>query len=251
MAKNLIPIAYSVGAGSSDTWAKAFAQGCGGRVLLGRASFRPAPLAMFPHLDNYHLMQHAIKEGWDYYFGDHAYFGRRVYYRITKNAPQITPYLGAKPDRFKKLNVEIKPWRKGGRVVLICQQSEDFFKMRQLSRSAWLSATIAKIKQHTDREILVRSKMGGDSTERAFRNSLQGVYAVVVHSSVAGVQAALEGVPCFATEPCASASFGLTDLSKIESPRYPDDREELAWSLADNQWTMEEIKMGEAWERLR
>jgi hypothetical protein len=41
------------------------------------------------------------------------------------------------------------------------------------------------------------------------------------------------------------------DLSSIERPRKPDNREQMAWVLADNQWTLEEIRRGIAWQKLK
>ncbi len=66
---------------------------------------------------------------------------------------------------------------------------------------------------------------------------------------MAGVQAVLEGVPCFALNTESSAvNFGINDLSLIENPVKPDNREQLAWALADNQWTLDEIRSGITWE---
>ena len=67
---------------------------------------------------------------------------------------------------------------------------------------------------------------------------LKDCHAVVVHSSNVAVDALLAGVPVFCTVPCAAYRMGYADLSKIESPLYPDDREQWAWNLADQQWTL-------------
>jgi hypothetical protein len=89
-------------------------------------------------------------------------------------------------------------------------------------------------------------------TERVFRRQLVNAWAVVVYSSMAGVQAVMQGVPCFATDPSStSALFGTTDLSKIETPIKPDNREYMAAILANSQWTLLEIASGLAWEQVR
>jgi hypothetical protein len=40
------------------------------------------------------------------------------------------------------------------------------------------------------------------------------------------------------------------DLSEIEAPRRPEDRERWAGVLADNQWSVPEIRNGTAWKAL-
>jgi hypothetical protein len=42
-----------------------------------------------------------------------------------------------------------------------------------------------------------------------------------------------------------------TDLSLIETPFYPDNREDWIDSLLSNQYTMSEIENGFAWNRLK
>ena len=45
--------------------------------------------------------------------------------------------------------------------------------------------------------------------------------------------------------------MSLTDLSKIETPFYPDNREEWIDSLIANEYTLTEIGNGFAWNRLK
>ena len=45
--------------------------------------------------------------------------------------------------------------------------------------------------------------------------------------------------------------MSLTDLSKIETPFYPDNRQEWVDSLIANQYTLKEIRTGVAWRRLQ
>jgi hypothetical protein len=44
--------------------------------------------------------------------------------------------------------------------------------------------------------------------------------------------------------------MSVNKISDINNLKYPENRLEWAGSLADNQWTLEEIKSGLAWERL-
>jgi hypothetical protein len=119
-----------------------------------------------------------------------------------------------------------------------------------MTQADWLESVLQTLSQHTDRKIEVRMKSGLD-TERSFAATLKGVHAVIVFTSIAGVQATMHGVPCFATHPCAASLVGKSDLSQIESPLYPSNREELAIWLAANQWTIEEIREGLAWRTIK
>jgi hypothetical protein len=72
----------------------------------------------------------------------------------------------------------------------------------------------------------------------------------VCWTSNAAVDAVLAGVPVFCTSPCAAYRMGHADLSKIETPHFPPDREQWAWSLAANQWTLREMASGQCWREL-
>jgi len=227
----------------------AFGKGCGGRIFSDVSLLRKGDVALFGNPAAWSFLQQAISENRNWYYGDKAYFGRGQYYRITKNAYQNGCKVIGGRDRLNKLGVQIRP-RQHGRKILICRQSAAFYALHGINRDDWVRSVIQTIRQHTDRPIEIRDKMLGDMTEMLFARALQDVHAVVVYTSVAGVQAAVNGVPCFATEKCASLVFGSNDLSEIENPKLPDNREELAASLANNQWTIEEIRNGLAWRML-
>jgi len=249
MPKNEPPITYLSGAGSNMAFGLAFAKGCNGRALR-TTLLRSKPFAAFLVPDLYPIFNEVRRQKITYYYGDHAYFGRRVYFRCTKNSVQHDCKGESTGQRFEALGLEIKPWKKGSKI-LVCPQSEIFHALQGVPRDKWISETIAELRKHTDRPILVREKARGMTTEAQFRANLNDIHAVVVFTSIAGVQAALEGVPCFATHDCASAKFGSTDLSLIENPVKPANRYEMASVLADNQWTLPEIEQGMAWQSLQ
>lgn len=237
----------SAGEKTSPLWCEAFAQGSGGRVTY-KCELKAGDVAVWgsPRLSN--LIKQAQAEGRTWYYGDKAYFGRGVYYRCTRNAYMQTQLGHATPHRWEQLGLKIKPWRSGKRI-LVCPQSEAHFKHHGQDRAKWLQSVLAQLKQHTDRKVVVRDK-SGTNAEQDFEQQLADVHAVVVFTSIAGVQATMHGVPCFATHECAASLVGDNDLANIEQPRQPDNREQLAWWLADNQWTLDEIRRGMAWQKL-
>jgi hypothetical protein len=227
----------------------AFAKGCNGRAIR-TTTLRTKPFAAFMVPELYAAWDEVKRQNITYYYGDHAYFGRRVYFRCTKNAVQHDCSGESNSHRFQALGVNIKHWTSGS-TILLCPQSDIFHNLQGVPKGQWINKTITELRKHTDRPILVRDKARGMTTEAQFRSNLKNIHAVVVFTSIAGVQAALEGIPCFATHDCASAKFGTTDLSLIENPVKPENRYEMASVLADNQWTLQEIEQGMAWQSLQ
>ena len=252
MGKNSVPVAYaSVGNQRSMDFCRAFAQGCGGRISTNPAMLTPGDVAGFWLPELFDILDQAIADGRNWYYGDKAYFDRNKYYRITKNAKMLTNFQQATPERFNKLSLSIKPWTEGS-DILLCPQSDTFFRRIGTTQADWILNTSKAIGQYSDRKIRINLKRAGNDTERFFRGQLGDTHAVVVHSSIAGVQAAIEGVPCFATDSESTAvKFGTMDLSLMENPIKPDNREQMAWALADNQWTLNEIRSGMAWEAIK
>ena len=252
MGKNSVPVAYaSVGNQRSMDFCRAFAQGCGGRISTNPKMLTHGDVAGFWLPELLEILDQAIAEGRNWYYGDKAYFDRTKYFRITKNAKMLTHFEQSTPERFNKLGLSIKPWREGS-DILLCPQSDTFFRRIGTTQADWILNTSKAIRQYSDRKIRVNLKHAGNDTEQFFRGQLGDTHAVVVHSSIAGVQAAIEGVPCFATDSESTAvKFGTMDLSLMENPIKPDNREQMAWALADNQWTLNEIRSGMAWEAIK
>lgn len=234
---------------TSPRFARAFATGCGGRVVTTRQHV-DGPIALFgsPHLME--VLERARDEGRDWYYGDHAYFGRFRFFRITKNALQHTGEGKGDARRFDRLGVSIEPWKKG-RHVLVCPPDRKYARCIGMDEQAWLRGTLAALKRHTDRPIRIRKREGAEKNPVTLANDLQGAHALVTHHSNAAVEALCMGVPVFVTAQCAARAMAETDLTKIESPRYPDDRLRWASVLAANQWSIAEIRRGQAWRALK
>ena len=142
---------------------------------------------------------------------------------------------------------------------LLVTPSEKPCKFYGITRDDWVTDTIAELKKHTDREIIIRDK--GLRRERIRDGSLltqlneDDIYAVVTYNSIAATEAVGWGVPAFATAPgaCAAGTLVLNDLSKIESPLYSDPEEVRAWQnwLAYCQYTPLELQSGKAMKMIK
>jgi hypothetical protein len=112
-----------------------------------------------------------------------------------------------------------------------------------------LERTLAELKRHTDRPIVVRAKPQPGETAVPLERALAEAHALVTHSSNVAVEAAIAGTPVFVAPSSAAAPVGLTDLSQIETPVRPDRGSWLA-HLAYAQYSMDEVKSGQAWRML-
>jgi hypothetical protein len=242
------PVAYYDADGTtSPKFAYAFARGCGGSMTDEIGYLFDGPAALFATPPVWPLIRTARAHQRPIYYGDHGYFGRHKYFRITRDALQHDGTGDATPDRFAVFRRPVQPWRKTGRYVLICPNSAVYFRWHGYDVDQWLIDVRQQIAAATDREIRIRWKTNGDP----IGNDLADAWAVVVFSSAAALDALIAGVPCFTLAPfAASARMGLSDLSRIESPAYPDGREPFLWNLAANQWTIPEIVSGVAWTAL-
>ena len=229
----------------------------------GYASLDPGAAAFFygwtPH--TVPLIRECQQNGRTWFYGDNAYFfGRGIYFRVTRNALMHDgePRGDARGrGRFEAFGIEIAPWRKDGRQVVVATQSELFYRMHVgKERQAWTRNVVRRLKAATDRPIEVCHKPEARDLALTQAHSpdlealLVDAWALVTHSSSASVAALLRGVPVFCLASCMASRMGLSDLTLIDDPLYPDDREPWAWTLAANQWTYREMLSGQCWREL-
>lgn len=234
---------------TSPLWAQAFALGHPAARVVEDDRLRAGPIAMFGSPARWAVLQEAIAQGQDWFYGDHAYFKRHEYYRCTHRRYQIDVKEAARtasPRRWEQLRVPVGRRRHSGSHVLLCLQSDAHFRMQGIP--SWPSEIAAEIPKHTDRPVIVRTK----ATGHALRVDLWRAHVVVTYSSMCAVHAVLAGVPCIVLDPrSVGAAFGSTDLSEIENPRWPLNRDPLLWALAEHQWTPEEYRRGIAWRGMQ
>lgn len=242
------PLAYAAaGEHTSPQWVAAFAAGCSGQSQIG-GPLRDGDVAMFgsPQLEP--LLFEAQRQGRGWFYGDHAFFGRKQFYRCARNAMQFDGAEGDDdPARFRRFKIPVQDWRHRGSHVLLCPNSASF--LTRHGASNWISDVRRVLAAHTDRPIRLRWKK--DAELRPLAADLRDCWAVVTFTSNAAVEAILAGVPAFCTAACAGLTMGSANLQEIETPLMPEGR--LAWAsrLANNQWTLAEMQAGMLWSALR
>ena len=214
------------------------------------------------------IIHQCWKDGRDFYFIDTGYFGNesttanpngwKYWHRIVKNDLQHGEIIPRPDDRFKRFNKQFNPWKKTGTKILIAAPDEKPCKFYGTTQEEWIKQTVDTIKQHTDRPVIVRER-SKNRIDRVIHNTLQealddDVFALVTFNSVAAIESVFHGIPAFTLAPANAASpVALQDLSKIDTPYYPDQDKLYAWGchLAYGQFHVNEMKTGKALEMLQ
>ena len=188
------------------------------------------------------------------------------------------------PNRLNTLksdtSIVLQPWKtKGENVVLALQRPLDAsLRGSNLKRARryfdWVIRTVNEIKSVSERDIIVRPNPASlantfeckwlealkaelaqhtiwRSPEIPFTAELDNAWTTVAFSSGASVDSVLFGVPAITYDP-GSFAWDVTrhDCLDIETP-YTPDREEWLARLACIDWSLEEMKSGLPWAKLR
>jgi hypothetical protein len=191
--------------------------------------------------------------------------------------PSTGEYCNSTPNPARweliksQLGINLKPWKKNGKTILICCQRDGGWSMNNQPLMPWLIKTVNNIRKCTDMPITVRFHPNDKNTVLHKRDlaryrlkdvmvshvsnileDFQTATAVVNHNSSPGVVAAIEGIPVFLTDPNNSQARDVahTNFSFLENPR-DFDRELWIQRMAQMHWTLDEVKDGTAWQHLR
>jgi hypothetical protein len=153
-------------------------------------------------------------------------------------------------ERLEALNLELKPWRKGG-DILVCS-NRSFGVPGRMMPPDWPERTVAKLQKQNSRAVRLRLHPGNNRPARSLESDLEGAGAVVIWSSSAGVHALLHGVPVVCEAPywiCKDATFrSVAQLDTLGCGLA--ERESALQRMAWAQWTVAEIASGEPFRRL-
>ncbi len=163
------------------------------------------------------------------------------------------------PDRWRKLGVELLPWRtiQGDKYILLCGQVPWDANVEHVHIEQWLLESYRKIKARTDRKVYFRPHPRAlgrlalrDLEEHTGPIDWRQVHAVVTFNSNTAVEAIINGVPAFVEDIGSMATtVSSRSLYDIEFPWYPD-RQRWAQDLAYAQWTPQEMREGRTWSHL-
>lgn len=196
---------------------------------------------------------------------DLGYWGRRKrtrydgYHKIVVNDRHPTAYFQDRKhpaDRLAVHGVKIEPWRKKGNHIVVVGMSAKAALFSGFQPHQWERDTIAKLRKLTSRPIIYRPKpnwlgakhLAGSTMMKTqpLDDVLAGAHCVVAHHSNVAVEAILAGIPAICPEGVASV-MASHQLEDIEDPRKPKGREQWAADIAYTQWSIDEMRRGQAW----
>jgi hypothetical protein len=168
-------------------------------------------------------------------------------------------------------------WKTDGDYILLCMQKVGDASLRGADIFSWTEHTVKEIRQHTERQIIVRPHplyrkktqhancketvceyfnvqwQEADVTQKGFlpiQKQLQNAWCTVTYSSGTGIDAVINGIPNIA---CDTGSMvydvSSTDIKQVEEP-YRGDKKVWTNKIAHCQWSIEEFESGECWEHV-
>jgi hypothetical protein len=194
--------------------------------------------------------------------------GSRVweYWRCAVNNHHPTAKFKADypTDRLDAFGWKFKPWRTTGKHILIAGSSEKYHAFYDLKDPTdWSMKLVKQLRSVTQMEIVYRPKPSWKnavpiegtrfSKDEGIDDALRDCYCMITHGSNACFEAMLAGIPSIIIGDAVMKPISSTEVSDIHKLRLASDKERRALLafLAYQQWTMEEMLDGMAWEVIR
>lgn len=182
------------------------------------------------------------------------------------------------PQRWGKISndydLRLDNYKYYGRSILLLLQRDGGWSMKGLSTIEWLLNTVSRIREHSDRPIIIRRHPGDKNSRNylndksSFINSLRGVtissegltleedlkncWAVVNHNSSAIVGPIINGYHSFVTDPHSSQCSEVCniDFNLLETPK---EFNRISWlqRISMFHWNFEELSNGDCWRHMR
>jgi hypothetical protein len=249
----------------NDEFINAFAFGAGFQIAQEVDIDTEEPI-LFRSIVKKDLINHRLGKGLPFYYMDSGYFGnykspinpeaKKLWHRIVKNGLQHSDIIERPGDRFKMLGLSVKKHtkRKGG-AVLLALPSPKPCKFYDIDLEKWTADTIAEIRKHTDREIIIREKpkLRAERVNNSIYEDFKKAHVLVTYNSIAAVESILHGIPAITLAPTAADPVSDKELSKVEDPTIHHIDKLTAWAhhLAYGQFHIQEMMSGHAWRMLK
>lgn len=248
-----------------DDFINAFAQGSGFPIKTS-VPIDIKDNIIFRSIVKKELIEYRLKNNLPFYYMDSGYFGNyksqqnpegnKLWHRIVKNGLQHSQIIQRPDDRFRQLGLQIKkPTARKGNAILLALPSEKPCKFYGIDLQQWKEQTVAEIKKHTDRPIIIREKPKARSQRlvNSIYQDFDKAYVLVTYNSIAAVESILHGIPAITLAPTAADPVCDKSISKVESPTIQHIDKLTAWAhhLAYGQFHHRELADGTAWRLLQ
>lgn len=173
----------------------------------------------------------------------------------------------------KDTGIVLEPTVKKGKYIILMLQRQGGWSMKGVDVQDWAVQTITRIRQFSDRPILIRPHPGDKQANTYLGNNtrlrnIQGVaisnqgtlleddlvkaWAVVNYNSSSVVGPIIKGYHSFVTDPadtqCADVSH--SDLKYMENPQQ-FDRQAWLERISMFHWKFDELENGSCWRHMR
>lgn len=201
-------------------------------------------------------------------YSRHRKKGCWEYWRVSYNAhhPTLTTLqdFNYPSDRFERLGLEVKPWRaeRANTPILFAGSSAKYHAFNRMSDpTSYAKRVIKALKRSTERPIIYRPKPSWrdavpiegtvySSAKEPLEQIFDRCHVVVTHGSNTCFEAALNGIPSIVLGAGVMGPVSSRNLSDVEHPRIDGGRWQLFYNLAYHQWTLDEMRSGEAWKTI-
>lgn len=189
-----------------------------------------------------------------YAYFDLGYWRRESFYRFSLNGWSPQMVRGHSSERFDRLGLTIKPWQTGDEIIVAGSTAKACME-HGLAFQEWERRMVERL-QGLGKRVVYRPKPndrqatpipGAEFDQRPISEALANCHAWVTHHSNSAIDALLAGVPVHCETGAASHfSNSLDDLGA-----HREGREQFLYDVAWLQWTLEEMRSGEAWKHIR
>lgn len=198
---------------------------------------------------------------------------RGVTWKVSVNHVTADGYYGQHtnldPDRAKRFGLSLKTPKSSKSEILICSQHHASLQVQDqwTSQESWINERVRRLRQYTDRKIVVRPHPRSPINPALLETGLQiqtpkklintydsfdfdlGYHAIVNHNSGPGIQAAIAGIrPIVDSSSLAyPVSFAMAALEQS----YDIDREQWLIEIAHTEYSLSELEQGIWYPRLQ
>lgn len=200
------------------------------------------------------------ERGYDVLVIERGYIGNRFLYTSLgwnglNGHAEFPEYPDDGGERFRAHDIKIKPWKRGGEYALILGQVPNDASLKGMDMIPWYEDMAREItlthdipvhfRPHPDvkRKGIKQTVKGTMPSIGTLEEALSDAAFTVCYNSNSSVDSVLSGVPCVVGDK-GSMAYEMCGKS-INEIIYPN-REKWAHKLAQTQWTIDEIKSGEA-----
>ncbi len=210
------------------------------------------------HPTTQYLLQHRMANGLAFWYIDSGYTnfitGQKQWHRLVANHSHHeldeTRYYPA--DRLHMFQSLPAPWRQTGDAILVVENSARHYELYGTTLEAWRENIIQQLSQHTNSEIVFRSKQDDRKTRDSLYQLLlhSNYHCVITDASASAVEAVWAGIPIITLNCHISTTVARTELSQVNN-LYRGPIGNWLCALSYSQFTTEELYDGTALELIK